>query len=57
MGVTCDNIMSGYLSSSVFLELNIALLASAACERMFSVAGRVLVPCPTSMSDEPFKQQ
>jgi hypothetical protein len=65
MGVTSDNILSGYLSSSissvselklhpiirnVFLELNTALPASAACEHLFSVAGRVFAPCRTSMS-------
>ena len=72
MDVNCDNIMSGYLSGStssvtelkshpiiksVFLKLNTALPASAACERMFSVAGRIFAPCHTSMSDEHFEQQ
>ena len=72
MGVTADNIMSGYLSSSisslielnsypiiknVFVELNTALPASAACERMFSVAGRIFAPNRTRMSDEHFEQQ
>jgi hypothetical protein len=72
VGVTSDNILSGYLSSSissvselklqpiirnVFLELNTALPASAPCERLFSVAGRVFAPCRTSMSDEHFEQQ
>ena len=70
--VTADNILSGYLSSSVsslieltthpilksvFLELNTALPASAASERMFSVAGRVFAPNRTRMTDEHFEQQ
>ena len=42
---------------SVFLELNTALPANAACESMFSAAGRVFATCRTSMSDEHFEQQ
>ena len=72
MDVTADNILSGYLSSSVsslielnthpilksvFLELNTALPASAACERMFNVPGRVFAPNRTRMTDEHFEQQ
>ena len=72
MDVTCGNIISGYSSGSissvtelkshpilesVFLKFNTALPASAACERTFSVAGRVFAPCHSSMSDEHFEQQ
>jgi hypothetical protein len=72
MDVTADNRMSGYLSSSIsslielnspsiiksiFFELSTALPASAACERMFSVAGRVFAPNRTRTTDEHFEQQ
>jgi hypothetical protein len=72
MDVTADNLVSGYLSSSIsslielnshpiiksiFFELNTALPASAACERMFSLAGRVFAQNRTRMTDEHFEQQ
>jgi hypothetical protein len=72
MGVTSGNIMSGYSRSSIssdtepksqpiiksiFLELNTALPASAACERMFFVAGIVFAPFHMPMSVEHFEQQ
>ena len=70
---TAENILSTYTSSSIssslddlhgspllktiFLELNTALPASAACERLFSAAGRVFMPNCTTMTDEHFEQQ
>ena len=41
----------------LFVELNTALPASAACERLFSVAGLIFVPNRSSISDEHFEQQ
>ncbi len=41
----------------IFIELNTALPASAACERLFSTAGRVFRPSRCSMSDKHFEQQ
>jgi hypothetical protein len=67
-----DSVISSYLSGTttsltdldaqpmlkkVFIDLNTALPASAACERMFSVAGRVFAPNRSTMSDDHFEQQ
>jgi hypothetical protein len=69
---TAESILSTYIGSNnssfdelngslwlknIFLELNTALPASAACERLFSVAGRVFMPNRTTMTDEHFEQQ
>jgi hypothetical protein len=68
---TADGIIAGYLSGAaasfsdlsayrqikkLFLELNSALPASAACERLFSVAGRIFVPNRSRITDEHFEQ-
>jgi hypothetical protein len=52
-----DNLHESTLLKSIFLELNTALPASAACERLFSVAGRVFMPNRTTMTDKHFEQQ
>lgn len=70
---TADSIVSSYLSGvaagvgdlavahpqirKIFIELNTALPASAACERLFSVAGRIFVPNRCRLSDKHFEQQ
>jgi len=51
------NTNSSAILKNIFLELNTALPASAACERLFSVAGRVFMPNRTRMTDEHFEQQ
>ena len=40
-----------------FFELNVALPASAACERLFRAAGRVFMPNCTTTTDKHFEQQ
>jgi len=40
-----------------FIKLNNPLPASAACERLFSAAGRVFVPRRGRISDKRFQQQ
>jgi len=40
-----------------FIKLNTPLPASAACERLFSAAGRVFVPRRGLISDKRFEQQ
>jgi len=45
------------LLKNIFLELNTALPASAACERLFSVAWHVFVPSHTRMRDDHFEEQ
>ncbi len=65
---TAENILSTYIGSNnlSFDELNgslrlkninTALPASAACERLYSTAGRVFMPNRTTMTDEHFEQQ
>ena len=69
---TAANIISIYISSTnssldglhgspllknVFLELNTALPASAACKRLLSITGQVFMPNRTRMTDEYFEQQ
>ena len=41
----------------VCIELNSALPASEACERLFSIAGRLFRPARCSMTDDHFEQQ
>ena len=41
----------------IFIELNIVLPASAACERLFSIAGRLFRPARCSKTDDHFEQQ
>ena len=41
----------------IFIELNTALLASAACERLFSIAGRLFRPARYPMTDDHFEHQ
>ena len=45
------------LLKNIFLELTTALPASAACERLFSVAWHVFVPNCTRMRDDHFEEQ
>ena len=40
-----------------FIKLNTSVPATAACERLFSVAGRVFVPMRGRISDKRFEQQ
>ena len=40
-----------------FIELNTALPASAACDKLFSIAGKLFCPARCSMTDDYFEQQ
>ena len=68
-----DSILNNFLGSSTVtsvkelhlfpaiqkknIELNTALPASAACERLFNIAGRLFRPARCSMTDDYFEQQ
>ena len=41
----------------IFIELNTALPANAACERLFIIAGRLFRPARCSMTEDHFEQQ
>jgi hypothetical protein len=47
-----DNLHESTLLKSIFLELNTALQANAAGERLFSVAGRVFMPNRTTTTEQ-----
>jgi hypothetical protein len=72
ISATAESLLATYLSSTstsydylnscpllknIFIQLNTALPSSAACERLFSVAGRVFLPTRMTMTDEHFEQQ
>ena len=52
-----DDLHAYPLLKNIILELNTALPATAASERLFSAAGRVFVPNHTRMWDDHFEEQ